>query len=129
MARHGQNIRHFTIPISWDPADDVAEYAWCSKCCVQGFVLNRIDHSQLQALLDPKLGETNWKWLPKNKKYQKVERLTARLNQNGSLTFARIHDDFPGLDREATFGPRELGLDPTYEFEVSAARWLGLAEL
>ena len=68
------------------------------------------------------------KWLPISKPNRKIYYFTAHLNQDGSSTWF-LKYLIPGIDYKVTFWPRELGVNPIYEFDSSAARWLDLAEL
>ena len=50
----------------------------------------------------------------------------ARLNQNGSSKVG-FENIILGVDYDVTLWPEELDVDSIYEFDSSAARWLGLA--
>ena len=128
MARHDRNIREFTTPISWDPVDDIDEYHTCLKCRMKRVIFGNISHDCLQSFLKLEPNGTERKWLPISKPNRKIYYFTAHLNQDGSSTWF-LKYLILGIDYKVTFWPRELGVNPIYEFDSSAARWLNLTEL
>ena len=128
MARHDRNIREFTTPISWDPVDDIGEYHKCLKCQMKRVIFSNISRDCLRSFLELEPSSMERKWLPISKPSRKIYYFAAQLNRDGSSTWS-LKLLIPGLDYEATFWPRELGVNPIYEFDSSAARWLDLAEL
>ena len=127
MARYDRNIREFTTPISWDPVDDIGEYHTCLNCQMKRVIFGNISHDRLRSFLNLEPSDAEKRWFPISKPMRRLYYFVARLNQNGSSTWALKNIIF-GIDYDVTFWPEELGVDSIYEFDSSAARWLGLAE-
>lgn len=125
MARFSRNIRDFTTPISWDPAHDVAKYHFCHKCRMKLVVFGSIPHDQLQSFFNSGPSAAKRQWLPICKPNQKLYHLLAHVTQDGNIVFAMKYLIL-GINFECTFEPRELGIDPIYEFDSSAAEWLNI---
>ena len=104
---------------------------WCRKCTVKHLILGEISTTQLQNLFDlgpgARLGSTTTKRLQVGK-----VRSAAQGNILITVTKRRYFNcqvDILPLLLFATINPREFGVDPIFEFDLSAAEWLGMTEI
>ena len=104
---------------------------WCRKCTVKHLILGEISTTQLQNLFDlgpgARLGSTTTKRLQVGR-----TRSAAQGNILITVTKRRYFNcqvDILPLLLFATISPRELGVDPIFEFDLSAAEWLGMTEI
>ena len=125
MARPRRILRNFDINIPWDSVlrERPTLRYFCEKCRVREHLFEEFTVEQLQALFTLKQGTALGYW-PKRPHYN---------NYDGFLfiqaKLGHIQCDLqlnPWFRYKAAFEPKELGADLIYEFDIDAAKWLGL---
>ena len=101
---------------------------WCRKCTIKHLILGEVSTTQLQSLFDlgpgARLGSTT------TKRFQ-VGKFKSAAQGNLLITVTKrryfnCQVDILPLLLFATLSPSELGVDPIFEFDLSAAEWLGM---
>lgn len=104
---------------------------WCRRCVVKHFLSSEITTAQLQDLFNlgpgARLGSIiTRKFQIGNFRSSTKGSLLVVITEQGTL---KCQVDIFPLLYVISFKPSELGVNPIFEFDQSAAEWLGLVEI
>lgn len=125
MARPRRILRNFNIDIPWDSVlrESPPLRGFCEKCRIREHLFEEFTVEQLQALFTLKPGTAigYWPTRPHYNHYDGFLYVQAKLEHIHCVLQLN-----PGSRYQAAFESRELGADLIYEFDIDAAKWLGL---